>query len=118
MVHGGCFTPGGEGVIPFRHGPPHAARARKIGGGPGVIDAALVGGGDSALNVQHRAANIEMGARQRLNGGIGVGLIFAAYMTSVARQPESRKALQPMLFMGFAVVEALAILGLVLAFII
>ena len=74
MVHGGCFTPGGEGVIPFRHGPPHAARARKIGGGPGVIDAALVGGGDSALNVQHRAANIEMGARQRLNGGISVGL--------------------------------------------
>ena len=50
--------------------------------------------------------------------GIGVGLIFAAYMTSVARQPESQRTLQPMLFMGFAVVEALAILGLVLAFII
>ena len=53
-----------------------------------------------------------------IGGGIGVGLIFAAYMTSVARQPESRRTLQPMLFMGFAVVEALAILGLVLAFII
>ena len=53
-----------------------------------------------------------------LGGGIGVGLIFAAYMTSVARQPESQRTLQPMLFMGFAVVEALAILGLVLAFII
>ena len=24
-----------------------------------------------------------------IGGGIGVGLIFAAYMTSVARQPES-----------------------------
>ena len=53
-----------------------------------------------------------------IGGGIGVGLIFAAYMTSVARQPESQRTLQPMLFMGFAVVEALAILGLVLAFII
>ena len=53
-----------------------------------------------------------------IGGGIGVGLIFAAYMTSVARQPESPRTLQPMLFMGFAVVEALAILGLVLAFII
>mgnify|MGYP003084928995 FL=1 len=53
-----------------------------------------------------------------IGGGIGVGLIFAAYMTSVARQPESHRTLQPMLFMGFAVVEALAILGLVLAFII
>ena len=49
--------------------------------------------------------------------GIGVGLIFAAYMTSVARQPESQKTLQPMLFLGFALVEALAVLGLVLAFI-
>ena len=53
-----------------------------------------------------------------IGGGIGVGLIFAAYMTGVARQPESQRTLQPMLFMGFAVVEALAILGLVLAFII
>ena len=53
-----------------------------------------------------------------IGGGIGVGLIFAAYMTSVARHPESQRTLQPMLFMGFAVVEALAILGLVLAFII
>ncbi|KIC67324.1 ATP synthase F0 subunit C [Kocuria rhizophila] len=52
-----------------------------------------------------------------IGGGIGVGLIFAAYMQSVARQPESQRVLQPMLFMGFAVVEALAILGLVLAFI-
>ena len=53
-----------------------------------------------------------------IGGGIGVGLIFAAYMTSVARQPESQRTLQPMLFMCFAGVEALAILGLVLAFII
>ncbi|MDO4918578.1 ATP synthase F0 subunit C [Kocuria sp.] len=52
-----------------------------------------------------------------IGGGIGVGLIFAAYMQSVARQPESQRVLQPLLFMGFAVVEALAILGLVLAFI-
>ena len=38
-----------------------------------------------------------------IGGGIGVGLIFAAYMTSVARQPESQRVLQPMLFLGFAV---------------
>lgn len=52
-----------------------------------------------------------------IGGGIGVGLIFAAYMNSVARQPESQRVLQPMLFLGFAVVEALAILGFVLALI-
>ena len=50
-----------------------------------------------------------------IGGGIGVGLIFAAYMQSVARQPESQRVIQPMLFMGFAVVEALASLGFVLA---
>ena len=53
-----------------------------------------------------------------IGGGIGVGLIFAAYMQSVARRPESQRVLQPMLFFGFAVVEALAILGFVLAFIV
>ncbi len=52
-----------------------------------------------------------------IGGGIGVGLIFAAYMQSVARQPEAQRVLQPMLFFGFAVVEALAILGFVLFFI-
>lgn len=51
-----------------------------------------------------------------IGGGIGVGLIFAAYMQSVARQPESQRVIQPMLFMGFAVVEALAILGFVMFF--
>ena len=50
-----------------------------------------------------------------IGGGIGVGLIFAAYMQSVARQPEYQRVIQPMLFMGFALVEALAILGFVLA---
>ena len=49
--------------------------------------------------------------------GIGVGLIFAAYINGVARQPESRGLLQPIAFLGFALAEALAIFGLVLAFI-
>ncbi|MBM7050995.1 MULTISPECIES: ATP synthase F0 subunit C [unclassified Rothia (in: high G+C Gram-positive bacteria)] len=52
-----------------------------------------------------------------IGGGIGVGIIFAAYFTSVARQPESQRTLQPMLFVGFALVEALAVLGFVLALI-
>ena len=52
-----------------------------------------------------------------IGGGIGVGLIFAAYLTSVSRQPEAPKTLQPMLVLGFALVEALAILGQVLVFI-
>jgi F-type H+-transporting ATPase subunit c len=49
--------------------------------------------------------------------GIGVGLIFAAYVSGVARQPESRGMLQPIAILGFALAEALAIFGIALAFV-
>ncbi len=49
--------------------------------------------------------------------GIGVGIIFAAYITSTARQPESAGLTRTYMFLGFAIVEALALFGLVLAFI-
>lgn len=48
---------------------------------------------------------------------VAVGLIFAAYINGVARQPESRGMLQPIAILGFALAEALALFGLVLAFI-
>lgn len=48
---------------------------------------------------------------------IAVGLIFAAYINGVARQPEARGMLQPIAILGFALAEALAIFGLVLFFI-
>ncbi|WP_030157667.1 ATP synthase subunit C [Glycomyces sp. NRRL B-16210] len=51
-----------------------------------------------------------------LGPGLGVALIFAAWITSTARQPESAGITRPMLFMGFALVEVLALFGLVLAF--
>lgn len=48
---------------------------------------------------------------------IGVAMIFVAYINGVARQPEARGMLQPIAFLGFALVEALALFGLVLAFV-
>jgi F-type H+-transporting ATPase subunit c len=51
-----------------------------------------------------------------LGPGIGVGLVFAAYIQATARQPESAALTRVYMFMGFAVIEALALLGLVLAF--
>jgi F-type H+-transporting ATPase subunit c len=48
---------------------------------------------------------------------IATGMIFAAYINGVARQPEARNVLQPIAFLGFAVAEALALFGLVLAFV-
>jgi F-type H+-transporting ATPase subunit c len=51
-----------------------------------------------------------------LGPGIGVGLVFAAYIQATARQPESAGLTRVYMFMGFAVIEALALLGLVVAF--
>jgi F-type H+-transporting ATPase subunit c len=48
---------------------------------------------------------------------IAVGLIFAAYINGVARQPEAGNLLRPIAILGFALAEALAIFGLVLFFI-
>ena len=52
-----------------------------------------------------------------IGSAIGVGLIFAAYINGVARQPEAQRILQPIALLGFALAEALAILGLVFAFV-
>jgi F-type H+-transporting ATPase subunit c len=48
--------------------------------------------------------------------GIGVALIFAAVIQGTARQPEARGAMMSTAWIGFAVVEALAIIGIALAF--
>ena len=47
--------------------------------------------------------------------GIGIGLIFAAFINGVARQPEARGMLQGIAILGFALAEALAIFCLVVA---
>ena len=49
--------------------------------------------------------------------GIGVGIIFAAYIQSTARQPESARMTLPYVWIGFAVVEALALLGIAFGFV-
>jgi F-type H+-transporting ATPase subunit c len=49
--------------------------------------------------------------------GIGVGIIFAAYIQSTARQPESGRITLPFVWIGFAVVEALALLGIAFGFV-
>lgn len=48
---------------------------------------------------------------------IAVGLIFAAYINGVARQPEAQGKLQPIAILGFALAEAVFILAIVFAFV-
>lgn len=53
-----------------------------------------------------------------LGPAIGVAWIFASVINGTARQPEARSSLMSTAIFGFAVVEALAILGFVLAFVV
>ena len=48
--------------------------------------------------------------------GIGRVFVFGLGGQAIARQPEARGVLQGQMIFGFAVIEALAILGFVLAF--
>ncbi|TDT33645.1 F0F1 ATP synthase subunit C [Naumannella halotolerans] len=52
-----------------------------------------------------------------VGSGIGVGLIFSSVIQGTARQPEARGAMMGTAWIGFAVVEALAILALAFSFV-
>jgi F-type H+-transporting ATPase subunit c len=52
-----------------------------------------------------------------IGSGIGVGIVFGMGMQAIARQPEARGVIQTNIYLGMALVEALAILGFVLAII-
>lgn len=49
--------------------------------------------------------------------GIGVGLVFSAYIQSTARQPESSRLTLPYVWIGFALIELLALLGIAFGFV-
>ncbi len=71
---------------------------------------------NGTINIGGNIAIIGYGL-SAIGPGIGIGLIFAAYINGVARQPEARGQLQSIAILGFALAEALAIFGLVLAFV-
>ncbi|EFQ83019.1 ATP synthase subunit C [Aeromicrobium marinum DSM 15272] len=49
--------------------------------------------------------------------GIGIGLIFAAFVSGVARQPEAEGKLRSIAILGFVLAEQLFIIGVALAFV-
>ncbi|ASV68020.1 F0F1 ATP synthase subunit C [Cytobacillus sp. FSL W7-1323] len=51
-----------------------------------------------------------------LGAGIGNGLIVSKTVEGMARQPEARGMLQTTMFIGVALVEAIPIIGVVIAF--
>lgn len=52
-----------------------------------------------------------------LGPGIGVGIIFGQGVQAMARQPEMTNVIRQNMLIGFAVVEALALIGFVVPFV-
>lgn len=52
-----------------------------------------------------------------VGSGIGVGLMFMAVINGTARQPEARESLMSIAWIGFGVVEVLAVIGIALSFV-
>ncbi|TDC21768.1 ATP synthase F0 subunit C [Streptomyces sp. 8K308] len=48
--------------------------------------------------------------------GVGVGIVFGNGVQAMARQPEAAGLIRTNMLLGFAVIEALALMGFVLAF--
>ena len=69
---------------------------------------------DAAVNGSLSAIGYGLAA---IGPGIGIGLVFSAYIQSTARQPESSRLTLPYVWIGFAVIEALALLGIAFGFV-
>ena len=64
------------------------------------------------MNALAAALAVGLGA---LGAGIGNGLIVSRTVEGIARQPELRGQLQTTMFIGVALVEAVPIIGVVIA---
>ena len=53
-----------------------------------------------------------------LGPGIGIGLIVSKALEAIGRNPEAAGKITPMMFIGIAFTEALAIFALVISFIV
>lgn len=50
--------------------------------------------------------------------GVGIGNVFASFITAVARNPAARDMVFPYTMLGFALVEAVALYALLIAFLV
>jgi len=50
--------------------------------------------------------------------GVGIGNVFSAFISSVARNPAAQATVFPFTMLGFALVEAIALFALVIALVI
>jgi F-type H+-transporting ATPase subunit c len=86
-----------------------------------MVDAGLLlsqgGGGVTDAGLESLAHGLVYGLAA-IGPGVGVGLVFASAIEAMARQPEMAGQTRTTMFIGFALIEALALIGFVLAFIV
>lgn len=71
---------------------------------------------DTLANIEGSINTIGFGIAA-IGPGIGIGIIFGNGVQAIARQPEAAGLIRQNMLIGFAVVEALALMGFVLAFV-
>jgi len=50
--------------------------------------------------------------------GVGIGIVFAGFLTALSRNPKDEKKLLSYALLGFALTEAIALFGLMVTFLI
>ncbi len=53
-----------------------------------------------------------------IGAGAGIGIVFGAYLIALSRNPNLQKVLFGALILGFALTEAMGLLGIMMAFLI
>jgi F-type H+-transporting ATPase subunit c len=84
--------------------------------GDAIVYLAQEGGGLTDAGLQALAHGLVYGLAA-IGPGIGIGLVFSSAIQADARQPEMAGQTRTTAFIGFALMEALALIGFVLAFI-
>jgi F-type H+-transporting ATPase subunit c len=79
-----------------------------------LVHHVLAAGGTTKLQINFGAVGYGLAA---IGPGVGIGLIFGHGVEAMARQPEARGLIQSNMYIGFALAEALALIGLVVPFI-
>jgi F-type H+-transporting ATPase subunit c len=74
----------------------------------------LAAGTSSTLSINVGAVAYGLAA---IGPGIGIGLIFGHGVEAMARQPEAAGMIRGNMYIGFALTEALALIGIVIPFI-
>jgi F-type H+-transporting ATPase subunit c len=74
---------------------------------------AASGGSSTTLIINFGAVAYGLAA---IGPGVGIGLIFGHGVEAMARQPEARGLIQSNMYIGFALTEALALIGIVVPY--